>query len=111
MISSGTSSATVVSTGASVGLSQITVADTGASAVLSTGVSVSAGISSEVSLDVKVNTTLSTLQSAIVVQGSNLNLPDIIIDFNGTTISSLAQFKTVVADMVVRAAQAAGFTS
>ncbi len=109
-VSSGTSSATIVSTGASTALSQITVIDTGTSSMLSQGTLVSTGISSEVSLGVKVSTGFSTVLSTVALQGSNLNLPDIIIDFSSTSITSLGQLKTAMADMTVRAAAVLGLT-
>jgi hypothetical protein len=77
----------------------------------STGVLVSTGISSEVSLGVKVSTNLSSVQSAIVADGSVLTLPDILIAFNSTNITSFTQLKAAFADMLVRAAQVAGLTS
>jgi hypothetical protein len=78
--------------------------------MLSQGLLGSTGISSEVSLDVKVNTNFSSVQSAIAAQGANLGLPDIIIDFSAATITSFTQLKAALADMLARAASAAGLT-
>jgi hypothetical protein len=78
--------------------------------MLSQGTLVSTGISSEVSLGVKVSTQMSTVQSAVVAQGSGLSLPDIIIDFGTANITSLAQLKTAMDDMFKRAAAVAGLT-
>jgi hypothetical protein len=86
------------------------VIDTGTSSMLSQGTLVSTGISSEVSLGVKVSSTLSTVQSAITAQGSGLSLPDILIDFGTTNITSLGQLKAAIDDMFKRAAAVAGLT-
>lgn len=109
-MSSGTSIATVVSTGASTALSQAAVIDTGTSSMVSQGLLVSTGISSEVSLGVKVSTTMSSVQSAIVAQGGGLSLPDILVDFGTTNITNLGQLRAAFNDMFERAKSLSGLT-
>ena len=78
--------------------------------MLSQGTLVSTGISAEVSLGVKVSTVMSSVQSAIAAQGSSFSLPDILIDFGTTNITSMGQLRAAFADMLVRAAAVAGLT-
>jgi hypothetical protein len=79
--------------------------------MLSTGALASTGISSEVSFGVKVATNMSSVQSAVVIQQTaGLGLPDILVDFNSSNITSLAQLRAAFADMLVRCAQVAGLT-
>jgi hypothetical protein len=61
-------------------------------------------------LGVKVSSTLSTVQSTITAQGSSLQLPDILVDFGTTNITSLAQLKAAMDDIFKRAAAVAGLT-
>jgi Sec-independent protein secretion pathway component TatC len=78
--------------------------------MVSQGLVVSAGVSSEVSLITKVSTNFSSVVSAIVVDGATFQLPDIIIDFNASTITSLGQLQAAFNDMFIRAAASAGLT-
>ncbi len=78
--------------------------------MLSQGTLVSSGISSGASLGVKLGTQLSTTMSTVDAQGSSLQLPDILIDFGTTNITSLGQLQCAFDDMFIRAAAIAGLT-
>jgi hypothetical protein len=57
-----------------------------------------------------MSTQFSTVQSTIAAQPV-LNLPDILIDFGTTNITSMSQLRAAFADMLNRAAAVAGLTN